>query len=108
MADTAVAATTRVNRRAPSGPSHTVEIIVPDEYCAALLLEHAESRFPARIVHENDWVVRLRPALDGADWVVDLFALLERWLALAPLPCVTLRYGGRRYLLRAPSGTAVS
>jgi hypothetical protein len=84
----------------------TVDIIVPDEYCATLLLEQAESLFPAQIDHGPGWIVRLRPSVDRPEWVLELLALVDRWLALAPLPCVTLLYGGRRYLLRAPMSIA--
>jgi len=34
-------------------------------------------------------------------WVVELLALVERWLESAPLPRASLLYGGRSYLIRS-------
>lgn len=41
--------------------------------------------------------LRRRPA----GWVIELLALVERWLASARLPCAHLLYGGRSYLVRS-------
>jgi hypothetical protein len=79
-----------------------IEIVAPDQYCAALLLGYAAPLFPAEIVAGPGWIVRLQsPA--GAAWVPDLLSLVERWLAAVPLPATKVTYGGRDYLIRAPS-----
>jgi hypothetical protein len=33
--------------------------------------------------------------------VIELLTLVERWLESAPLPCASLLYGGRSYLIRS-------
>jgi len=83
-----------------------VEIVTPDRYCATLLLDHAASVFPAELVPGPGWVVRFRPPPDGRDWVVELLALVERWLQSAPLPCAKVLHGERNYLVRAPAARA--
>ena len=57
--------------------------------------------FPVEIVPGTPATVRLQPPTAGARWVIDLLALVERWLDAVPLPCVSLMYGGRSYLVRS-------
>jgi len=38
--------------------------------------------------------------------VIDLLAVVERWLASAPIPCAKMRRGGRSYLIRGPLDAA--
>jgi hypothetical protein len=83
-----------------------VEIVAPDRYCAELLLDHAESVFPAKLVSGSSWIVRFQPPPTGGDWVADLLTLVERWLASAPIPCAKMRRGGRSYLIRSPLDAA--
>jgi len=83
-----------------------VEIVAPDRYCAELLLDHAESLFPARLVSSPSWIVRFQPPPTGGEWVADLLSLVERWLASAPIPCAKMRRGGRSYLIRGPLDAA--
>jgi len=90
----------RARIRPPPGLPQPVEIIAPDRYCADLLLEYATPLFPGEIVFGPAWVVRLQPPAGGA-WVLELLALVERWLESAPLPCATVLCGGRSYLIRA-------
>ena len=59
--------------------------------------------FPAELVPGPPWIVRFQPPPTGGDWVIDLLALVERWLASAPIPCAKMRRGGRTYLIRGPS-----
>jgi hypothetical protein len=61
--------------------------------------------FPAEIVSGSAWIVRLLPRTGGA-WVLELLSLVERWLESAPLPCATVRCGGRSYLIRASNGSS--
>ncbi|MHB8644024.1 MAG: hypothetical protein ACYDA3_14190 [Gaiellaceae bacterium] len=77
-----------------------VEVVAPDQYCADLLLEYAAPLFPAEIVSGPGWVVRLQPRPIGRGSVLELLALVERWLESVPLPCAKLLYGGRSYLIR--------
>ena len=80
---------------------HRVEVVAPDPECAALFLEYASPLFPVEIVPGTPATVRLQPPTAGARWVIDLLALVERWLEAVPLPCVRLMYGGRSYLVRS-------
>jgi len=82
-----------------------IEVVAPDRYCSALLLEYAATLFPAEIVAGPGWIVRLQPPAGGG-WVLELLALVERWLESVPLPCANLIYGGRSYLIRAPIDAA--
>jgi hypothetical protein len=104
----------RLKRRAavrPARPSarpawsfdglHRIEIVAPDTECAALLLEYAAPLFPAELVPGDVPIVRLQPPPTGPGWVIELLALVERWLESAPLPCARLLYGGRSYLIRS-------
>lgn len=76
-----------------------VEIIAPDRKSMALLLMEADPFFPAQLVATDpSWVVRLHPPAGGA-WVLDLLALVERWLESCRLPCAKVLYGGRSYLI---------
>lgn len=88
-----------------SESAHPVEIVTPDRYCSALLLEHAAPLFPAEIVSGRAWIVRLQPPTGGG-WVLELLALVERWLESARLPCAKVLYGGRSYLIRASTDVA--
>ncbi len=83
-----------------------VEIVAPDRYCAMLLLDHAAPAFPAKLVPGPDWIVRFQSPSVGGEWVVDLLALVEQWLASAAIPCAKMRRGGRSYLIRGPSDAA--
>ena len=108
------AVTRRLRRRAAVRPAqrearpawsfdglHRVEIVAPDPECAALLLEYASPLFPGEIVAGAPLIGRLQPPPHGAGWVIELLALVERWLESAPLPCAKLLYGGRSYLIRS-------
>jgi len=83
-----------------------VEIVAPDRYCATLLLRCAAPMFPAKLVSGPGWVVRFQQPLTEGPWVIELLALVERWLASAPLPCAKLRRGDRSYLIRGPLDAA--
>jgi len=94
---------------AAAGPSvlafdgvEAVEIVAPDRQSAMLLVDYAATTFPVELVAGPSWIVRFRPPPSAGDWVVDLLALVERWLKSAPLPCVKMRRGGRSYLIRDP------
>jgi hypothetical protein len=87
-------------RRTPA-IAQPVEIVAPDRYCTALLLEYATPLFPAEIVADSGWIVRLQPPSGEGGWVLELLALMERWLDSARLPCAKILYGGRTYLIRA-------
>ena len=77
-----------------------VEIVAPDRKSMALLLKEADPFFPAQLVATDpSWVIRLHPPAGGA-WVLDLLALVERWLEACRLPCAKILYGGRSYLIR--------
>jgi hypothetical protein len=82
-----------------------IEIVAPDRDSAALLLDYAAPLFPAEIVSGSAWIVRLLPRTGGA-WVPELLTLVERWLESVPLPCATVRFGGRSYLIRASIGSS--
>ena len=97
---TALAPRSRPAGRA-TGP-HRVEVVVPDQECAALLLWYAMPVFPADLVAGSPLKVRLHPPRNHTGWVIELLALVERWLESAPLPCAKVLYGGRSYLIRAP------
>jgi hypothetical protein len=90
-----------------SESSQPIEIVVHDRYCAALLLDYAAPLFPVEIVTGTAWIVRLQPPA-GEGWVLELLALVERWLESARLPCAKLVYGGRSYLVRAAPGATPS
>ena len=85
-----------------------VEIVAPDQHCAALLQDFVAPLFPAEIVTGSSsgscWIVRFEPPLLGGEWVVELLSLVERWLESAPVPCARVRHRNREYLLRAPIG----
>jgi len=93
---------------APLVPSslHRVEVIAPDPECAALLLQYAASAFPAEVVAGDPLLVRLQPPQREPRWVVEFLALVQRWLASAPLPCAKVLYGGRSYLIRSSMDVA--
>jgi hypothetical protein len=82
-----------------------IEIVAPDRYCTALLLEYAASVFPAEIVSGSAWTVRLHPPTGGG-WVLELLTLVERWLESAQLADTNVLYGGRSYLIRASTDLA--
>ena len=82
------------------GP-HRVEIVSPDPECAALLLEYASPLFPAKLITAPELIVRLLPPSTEPGWVIELLALVERWLESARLACASLIYGGRSYLIRS-------
>lgn len=92
--------------RAPPSPQRQpIEIVAPDRFCATLLLEYAAPLFAAEIIAGPAWIVSLQPRTEGA-WVLELLVLVERWLESAPLPCATVHYGGRDYLIRASTQVA--
>jgi hypothetical protein len=95
--------------RTPTAWSSTrvqpIEIVAPDRDSATLLLDYAAPLFPAEIVSGSAWIVRLLPRTGGA-WVPELLTLVERWLESVPLPCATVRFGGRSYLIRTPPGAS--
>ena len=78
-----------------------IDILASDGDCTALLLEYATPVFPAELVSGPGWKVRLQPPATGTGWVHELLSLVERWLDSAHLPCATVLYGGRRYLIRS-------
>jgi hypothetical protein len=103
-------AATRASRARPqtawiSDDGYPIEIVAHDRYCRDLLLEYAAPLFTAEIVSGPDWAVRLRPP-PSAGWVLELLALVERWLESARLPCAKVLYGGRSYLIRRPTDFA--
>lgn len=97
--------------------SQPIEIIAPDRYCTAVLLEHAALLFPAEVVYDigeidgvdpvdrSAWIVRLEPPAER-DWALELLSLVERWLESCRLPCAKVLYGGRSYLIRASTDGA--
>jgi hypothetical protein len=87
-----------------SGPQ-PIEIVAPDRHCTAELLEQAALLFPAEVVCDSSWIVRLEPPT-GGEWAHDLLALVERWLEACRLPCAKVLYGGRSYLIRASTDGA--
>lgn len=78
-----------------------IEIVAPDGFSTALLLEFASPLFPAEVVPGTQWTVRLQPPPAGGRWVLELLSLMERWLESARLPSANVLYGGRSYLIRA-------
>lgn len=78
-----------------------IEVVAPDKFSTALLLEFATPSFPAEIVPGTQWTVRLQPPPAGGRWVLELLSLMERWLESAQLPSANVLYGGRSYLIRA-------
>jgi len=62
----------------------TLEIVTPDGYSAALLQDYVSPWFSANIVGNPGWIVRFHPPPVGGDWVVELLALVERWLKSVP------------------------
>jgi hypothetical protein len=92
----------------PTPPAtQLIEIVAPDRYCTALLLEYAAPLFPAEIVAGSGWAVRLQPpAGEGGAWVLELLALVEQWLESARLPCAKALYGGRSYLFHGSTEIA--
>jgi hypothetical protein len=82
-----------------------VEIVAPDEHCTALLLKEAAPLFPAEVVFESSWIVRLEPPA-GREWALELLSLVERWLEACRLPCAKVFYDGRGYLVRASTDGA--
>ncbi len=95
-----------VGRPAASDGVNRVEIVAPDAACAALLLEYASLVFPGEVVSCAPSVIRVEPPSTGPGWVIDLLALVERWLDSVPLPCATVLYGGRTYLVRSSARVA--
>jgi hypothetical protein len=78
-----------------------VELVAPDGYSAALLQDYVAPFFRAEIVGAPGWVVRFHPPGDRDDWVLELFALVERWLRAVPLPYAkALQQDDRSYLIR--------
>jgi hypothetical protein len=82
-----------------------IEIVAPDSHCTTLLLTAAAPLFPAEVVYESSWIVRLEPPT-GGEWVGELLALVDRWLEACRLPCAKIFYDGRGYLIRASADGA--
>ncbi len=61
---------------------------------------------PSRTHCRTGWIVRFQPPATGGAWVTDLLALVESWLAAAPIPCAKIRRAGRSYLIRGPLDAA--
>lgn len=80
-----------------------IEIVAPDRFSTALLLEFATPLFPAEIVPGSQWTVRLQPPPTGGKWVLELLSLVQRWLESARLPGANVLYGGRSYMIRSSS-----
>ena len=89
-----------------SNNAHPVEIFAPDRYWADLLLEYAAPLFPAEIAPGLVWKVRLQPPATESGWALELLSVVQRWLAAAKLPWVTVLYGGRSYLIRPSTDIA--
>jgi hypothetical protein len=94
----------------PSPPSiaasrRPIDIVAPDRYCTTVLLDYAAPFFDAEIVPGKAWIVRLQPRTQTA-WVLELLEMLERWLRYVRLPCATVRYGDRSYLIRTSTDLA--
>jgi hypothetical protein len=98
-----------VRRRSPgvreSESAQRIEIVAPDRYSTAVLLEFAAPIFSAEIIAGPGWIVSLQTPAGGA-WVGDLLALVERWLDYVGLPCAKALYGGRSYLIPASTDIA--
>ena len=88
-----------------SSRAEAIEIVAPDQYCTALLLEHAAPLFPAEVISSSAWIVRLEPPAER-DWALELLSLIERWLESCRLPCAKVLYRGRSYLIRASTDGA--
>jgi hypothetical protein len=86
----------------------TIEIVSPDQLSTALLLEYAVPAFRAEVVSGTSWIVRLQPPPSGGGWVLDLLALVERWLDSARLPCANVSYHGRSYTIRTSTHLALA
>lgn len=78
-----------------------IEIVAPDRFSTAMLLEYAAPVFPAEVVPGSAWIVRLQPPAAEGKWVVELLSLVQRWLESTRLPCANVLYGGRSYLIRS-------
>ncbi len=87
---------------------HRIEIVAPDAERAALLLEYASPLFPTELVEGPELAVHLQPPSTDSGWVIELLALVERWLESARLPDTDVLYGGRSYLIRSSSTTPVA
>jgi len=87
-----------------SESAQPVEVVTPDRYCADLLLEFATPIVPAELLPGEALIVSLQPPLAarGGWWVLEVLALLDRWLESVPLPCAKVLYGGHSYLIRSP------
>ena len=85
---------------------HRLEIVAPDAECAVLLPEFAAPVLPAQLVGGAATAVRFEPLPNDPGWVIELLAVVERWLDAAPLPCAKLLYGGRSYLIRSTTHVA--
>ncbi len=88
-----------------SGSTDPIDIVAPDRFSTAVLLDFAAPLFPAEIVPGPGYVVRLQPPA-GPGWVLELVSLVDRWLDYVQLPGAKLRYGGRSYLIRASTDIA--
>ena len=89
-----------------AAPTFPAELVAPDPECAALLLEYASPVIPAGLAAGAATIVRLEPQPNDPRWVIELLAVVERWLEAAPLPCAKLLYGGRSYLIRSSTHVA--
>jgi len=85
---------------------HRVEIVAPDPECAALLLEYVSPHFRAKLISGPKLLLRLEPPSTEPGWMIELLTLVERWLESVPLPCASVLYGGRSYLIRSSTHVA--
>lgn len=92
-------------RSVPSndGAGDPIEILAPDRFCAALLLEQAAATYPAELLRRPGWAVRMA-APSGREWMPEVTALVQRWLDSIPLPCTRVFHGDRSYVIRASAG----
>ena len=82
-----------------SAPAPLVEVVAPDGYSAALLVEFVAPFFYAVVSDASGFVVRLRPPA-GPGSALRVRLLVESWLQAVPLPCATVIHEDRSYLIR--------
>jgi hypothetical protein len=97
--------TRRHEQLSPPESTDPVDVVVPNLEHAALLLAYAVPLFPAEIVPDSTWIVRLQPPI-GAGWIIELLSVVDRWLESATLPSAKVRYDGRSYMVRASRALA--
>ena len=99
----APAAAANPNPRVWGAESATMEIVAPDRFCARVFVELLGSLCAFELVGTgNSWVIRVQLPKESSS-EGRLLLLVQRWLEACPLPCATIGYGGRRYLVRSDS-----